>query len=295
MKSITVFTPTFNRAHLLPRLYESLKNQTSKDFVWMIIDDGSVDDTKSLIAQWREEADFEIQYHYKENGGMHTAHNLAYSLTETELNVCIDSDDAMTKDAIELIVKLWESIDNKSNVAGIIGLDVDREGKIIGTKIPEHLEKGSLHDLYHLHNVKGDKKLVLRTDVVRSYPPYPEYEGEKLVPLGILYLMIGKDYNLLYANDVYCIVEYQDGGSTNSILKQYKQSPRGFAYSRKLQIKHGDGISNEIKNYVHLISSSIFAKDIPLAFKGVNPLKSLFIYPFGILLHIYILLKIKSS
>lgn len=295
MKKITVFTPTFNRAHLLPRLYESLCSQTNKDFIWLVIDDGSSDGTENLIKEWQAENRIQIQYKYKENGGMHTGHNLAYATIETELNVCIDSDDWMPKDAIDLILNRWNSLKDKSNIAGIIGLDADKEGNIIGTKIPDHLVKGSLHDLYHTHNVTGDKKLVLRTDVVRSFPPYPEYEGEKLVPLGILYLMIGKDYDLLYANDIYCIVEYQEDGSSHSILKQYKQSPRGFAYSRKFQIKHIDGITNEIKNYTHLISSSFFSKDISLAFKGVNPLKSILFYPFGILLHIYILLKIKKS
>lgn len=293
MKTITVFTPTYNRAKLLPRLYESLCSQSSKNFIWLIIDDGSSDGTDILVKQWQSENRIEINYQYKENGGMHTGHNLAYRTIKTELNVCIDSDDYMPKDAIELILKTWEAVIDKTFIAGIIGLDADKDGKIIGTKIPQHLNQGILHDLYYKHNVTGDKKVVLRTDIVSKYPAYPEYEGEKLVPLGILYLMIGKDYIFQYSNDIYCIVEYQEGGSSDSILRQYKQSPKGFAYSRKIQIKYNKGIKKQLSFYTHLISSSIYAKDVSIAFKDVNPLKSLLMFPFGLLLHGYISIKTK--
>lgn len=292
MKTLTVFTPTYNRAYLLPRLYESLCRQSSKDFSWMVIDDGSTDDTKGLVQTWISENKIQIEYHYKANGGMHTGHNLAYAKIETELNVCIDSDDYMPDDAVGLILNRWREIGNKSKTAGIIGLDADTKGKIIGSEIPKHLEKGSLHDLYHKHNVTGDKKLVLRTDIVRKYPAYPEYTGEKLVPLGVLYLMIGKDFDFAYANEVYCIVEYQEEGSSHTIFKQYKQSPRGFAYARKVSLKITSSVKDIIKDSVHLVSCGIFAKDLGLIFSR-NPywfLSFLFL-PIGLLLNFYIRLK----
>lgn len=295
MKTITVFTPTFNRAHLLPRLYKSLCEQTVKDFIWLIIDDGSSDSTAELVKNWIKEVKIEIQYKFKENGGMHTGHNLAYATIQTELNVCIDSDDYMPKEAIEKIVNLWNSIEDTSIIAGIIGLDTDIGGTILGTVIPGSLVKGTLDELYHKHGVTGDKKLVLRTDIVNKYPSYPEYKGEKLVPLGILYLMIGKDFDFIYSNEVFCIVEYQEEGSSNSILKQYKQSPRGFAYARKIKIYNDKTLKNQFKNYVHLISSSIFAKDISLSYKDVNPVLSLIALPFGVLLNLYIRLKINRK
>src|SRR5690606_15131676 len=150
-------------------------------------------------------------------------------------------------------------------------------------------------DLYSKHKVKGDKKLVLRTDIVREYPEYPEYEGEKLVPLGILYMMIGQDYDFVYKNEVYCIVEYQAEGSSASILRQYKQSPKGFAYARKIHIKYADNLKDKLKAYTHLISSSLFTKDLSIAFKGVNPLVSGILFPAGIVLNIYIRSKIRKS
>lgn len=293
MKAITVFTPSYNRAHLLPRLYASLRAQTSKDFIWMIIDDGSTDGTAMIVEEWKREANFEIQYHYKENGGMHTAHNLAYAIIDTELNVCIDSDDQMPADAVEIIVKIWRETRDKENLAGIIGLDADNQGKVLGTSMPENISTGSYDDLFIKYKAKGDKKFVLVTEKLRKYPMYPEYKNEKLVPLGILYMMMGKDMPFIFSNEILCIVDYQEGGSSNTILKQYKQSPRGFAYARKMHIKYDLLLKHRLFSYVHLISSSIFGKELSLAFKGVNPLPSILLYPFGVLLNLYIRFKIK--
>ena len=107
MAILTVFTPTYNRAYTLHKCYESLRRQTNKGFVWLIIDDGSTDNTKELVDSWlKNDNGFEIRYAYKENGGMHTGHNKAYELIDTELNVCIDSDDYMPDDAVEGILSL---------------------------------------------------------------------------------------------------------------------------------------------------------------------------------------------
>ena len=105
---ITIFTPAYNRAYTIHKCYESLKRQTSKNFKWLVVDDGSTDNTRELILKWKEEADFEINYIYKKNGGMHTAHNTAYENIDTELNVCIDSDDYLTDDAVEIIINEWQ-------------------------------------------------------------------------------------------------------------------------------------------------------------------------------------------
>ena len=293
MKKLTVFTPTFNRKHLLPRLYKSLRNQTSKDFVWLVIDDGSIDYTDALVRQWIKDAKIEIEYYYKPNGGMHTGHNAAYQLIDTELNVCIDSDDYMPKDGVEKIIKQWNEVNRKDHIAGIIGLDAEENGQIIGTKIPQHLKYGTLADLYTKYGITGDKKVVLRTDIVKRYPAYPEYKYEKLVPLGLLYLMIGQDYDFIYSNDVYCIVEYQPEGSSSSILEQYRQSPRGFAYARMIQKKYSKSVIDDLKNSAHLVSSALFTKDISLLFSGPKVYQNVLMMPFGLLLHSYILFKIK--
>ena len=130
-KKITVFTPTYNRAYCLYKCYESMKRQTSKDFEWLIIDDGSSDRTGELVKGWiKEENSFPIRYIYKKNGGMHTAYNVAYENIDTELAMNIDSDDYLTDTAIEDILNFWKK-NKKENVGGIYALDQYENGEII--------------------------------------------------------------------------------------------------------------------------------------------------------------------
>ena len=114
MALLTVFTPAYNRASTLPRTYQSLCEQECKDFIWLIVDDGSSDNTRELVEGWKNQDNgFEIQYIYKKNGGMHTAHNVAYENIHTELNICIDSDDRMAEGAVKKIKTAWLKVRNK--------------------------------------------------------------------------------------------------------------------------------------------------------------------------------------
>lgn len=178
---LTIFTPAYNRAHTIGRTYESLKKQNCKEFIWLIIDDGSTDNTSELVEQWKNEScGFEIRYIYKENGGMHTAHNIAYENIDTELNMCIDSDDCLAEEAVQKILNKWEAIKD-FGYAGIIGLDADMNtGEIIGSKFPEDMWETTLVE-YYAKGGKGDKKLVYRTDVINRYPPYPVFAGESML------------------------------------------------------------------------------------------------------------------
>ena len=205
MVLLTVFTPTYNRAHTLPEAYCSLKAQTSKNFLWLIVDDGSTDRTAALVSAWMQaEKAFAIRYLYRPNGGMHAAHNTAYAHIETELNLCLDSDDRLAKDAVEQIEKRWAQIKSK-NYAGLIGLDGDGNGKLIGTGFPSGLTETTLSG-YYAGGGKGDKKLVYRTDIIRKYPPYPEFPNEKYVALAAKYRLIDRDYKLAVLNRVLCHV-----------------------------------------------------------------------------------------
>lgn len=293
MKTLTVFTPSYNRAYILHVLYESLCRQTSQDFVWLIIDDGSTDHTAQQVAAWQAEARIEIQYHYKENHGMHSGHNAAYERIETELNTCIDSDDFMPDDAVHNIIASWRAHGNEK-LAGIIGLDAYHDGKIVGSRIPEHLQTATLNGLYRDHGVTGDKKVVLRTNVVRQYPPYPLYPNEKLVPLGTLYKMIDQDWTYLCRNQVYCVVEYLEDGSSRNILKQYRKSPNGFFHARLVELHYAKSVREIATRAVHLTSSAIFARRNP--FVG-NPQKliTFFVLPLGLLLNGYLRYKTRNT
>lgn len=260
MIRLTVFTPAYNRAHTLPRTYESLCNQKCKDFCWLIIDDGSTDDTEQLVKGWMEKDNgFEIQYIYKENGGMHTAHNMAYENITTELNVCVDSDDCMAEDGVAKILKKWDEVKD-SGYAGIIGLDADMNGKIIGKSFPKSMKETTLMGYYAMGGA-GDKKLVYRTDIIKKYPPYPVFEGEKYVALAYKYRLIDQDYKLAVLPQILCNVEYQEDGSSGTMWKQYLKNPKGFAFWRKICMRYPESRKRKIVDCIHYCSSSQIAKN----------------------------------
>ncbi|TXE11664.1 glycosyltransferase family 2 protein [Seonamhaeicola algicola] len=289
MKTLTVFTPTYNRAYCLHQCYNSLVAQTNQDFTWLIIDDGSTDDTKTLVEGWIADNKISIRYHYQNNQGMHGGHNAAYRLIDTELNVCIDSDDFMPPEAVQHIISFWNSTPKKDTIAGFIGLDAYKDGTIIGQRLPKQGTETTLEALHNIHKVTGDKKLVLRTAVVKQYPPYPIFPNERFVPLGTLYLLIDQDYTLLCLNEVLCVVEYMEDGSSRNIIKQYYRHPKGFQYARRLYLKHSRFFKVRVKNAIHYISHSIQLRDANCIRKSPKPLLTVAMIPFGILLHLYVL------
>lgn len=162
MVKLTVFTPTYNRADLLVRGYEALKRQTSKDFLWMIVDDGSTDNTQSVVEHWmKETTEFEIRYIKKENGGLHTGYNTAIEHCDTELMVCVDSDDYMPDGAVEKILAFWKK-EGSEKYAGIVGLDADLNHRIIGDPLPDQKQVNLIDLLTGKYPiVNGDRKSVV--------------------------------------------------------------------------------------------------------------------------------------
>lgn len=292
--TLTVFTPTFNRAYTLHLCYESLKRQKCKDFIWLIIDDGSTDDTKELVEKWIREDALSIQYHYQENQGMHGAHNTAYELIDTELNVCIDSDDYMANDAVEKILSFWKK-HGSDQFAGIIGLDARTNGEIIGTHFPENLKESTLSRLHAIYRVKGDKKLVYRSDLTRKSPPYPIFPGEKYCPLSYKYILIDQECPLLIMNEVLCHVEYLDDGSSMNIIKQYKKNPYGFSFFRKVAMKHAPSFREQFRESIHYVSSNLMIKNYRFLLESPCKLTTLVAMPFGLILYFYIMNTGKAT
>ncbi len=287
MVKLTVFTPAYNRAHTLPRTYRSLLGQSCKDFIWLIVDDGSTDGTAALVKSWmRQDNGFEIQYIYKENGGMHTAHNTAYENIHTELNVCIDSDDCMGENAVALILEKWESVKERG-YAGLIGLDADFDGKVIGAGFPANLQETTLSG-YYAAGGSGDKKLVYRTDVIKRYPPYPTFAGEKYVALAYKYTLIDQDFKLAVLNRVLCNVEYQADGSSRNMLRQYLKNPKGFAFWRTVTMRYPTSRKRLVIDCVHYCSSSQIAKNRNYIKESPKRLLTVFCTPFGWVLTAYI-------
>lgn len=292
---LTIFTPTYNRAHLLPRLYDSILCQANASIIWMIIDDGSTDNTTELIKKWQKESNFPIEYYYQENGGMHTAHNAAYQRIVTPLNLCIDSDDLLAPNALKNIQSVWKKIEHDQSIAGMVGLNVNfRTDEIVGNSFPDHFKKGNLLNLYENHNLKGDKKIALKTTFVRNCTPlYPVYEGEYLVPLSALYTSLNYQYDFSFYNEVWCIVDYQIDGASQNVWAQYQKSPQGFAYLRMMNIKYSPNVNFCVKNYLHLISCVIFApKILKLIYSNRLLFGFIIFLPLGIGFHLYLRIKI---
>jgi glycosyltransferase involved in cell wall biosynthesis len=199
----TVFTATFNRAHTLHGVYESLIPQTFRDFEWLVIDDGSTDDTRSLVERWQAEADFPIRYFYKPNGGLHTAWNTAVDLAQGRLFLRLDSDDSCTPDALQVFHDAWESIDpgRRSGFTGVCCLCSDLEGHVIGDRFPRDVFDSDSNALRFKYRVLGEKWGFHRIEVVREYR-FPELPGVSYVPESILWGRIADHYQERFINKV---------------------------------------------------------------------------------------------
>lgn len=284
---LTIFTPTYNRAHTLPRTYDSLCHQTCNEFKWIIIDDGSTDRTLVLVEQWKGEGRIPIEYYYKKNGGMASAHNEAYRHIDTELAVCIDSDDWMPESGVENILSEWEKRGN-SSFAGIIGLDIYKDSSIVGTAFPNGLRHCKVRDMARKYKVLGDKKYVYRVATMKKYLPYYEIEGERYGGVNYLYQAIDLDYDMLCTNTPFCIVEYQSDGLSANLFRQYQNSPKTFMLERELLMTVLTDKRDIFRHAIHYVSSAIFAKDKLFLSKSKNKFYVICAIPFGAILNCYI-------
>ena len=291
---LTVFTPAYNRAHTIGRTYESLCRQTCNNFEWLVIDDGSSDNTRQLVEGWIAENKIPIRYIYQENQGMHGAHNTAYKNIDTELNTCIDSDDWMPDDAVEKIISFWKKF-GSDRVAGIIGLDATADGQILGDRFPDSLKEITLRGFHEDLKGSGDKKLVYRTDVIRNTPEYPLFEGERYVGLIYKYHMVDEKYPLLVSNDVYVIVDYQDDGSSRGMWRQYWNNPKGFAFLRKYDMIQTHLWKRKLEDNIHYVSHSIRSRN--WHFLQESPLKWYTLVSFvpGFLLYLFNRYQVKRG
>ena len=296
MVPLTVFTPAYNRADLLPRCFESMKRQSSKDFIWMIIDDGSTDTTRSLVEGWmQEQLDFQIVYYYKENGGLHTAYNEAIAHIETELCVCIDSDDFMPDNAVGRILDFWQA-HGSDQVAGIVGLDYDLEGNVIGDPLPNQKTINLIDLLVGRYPiVNGDRTNVIRTELYKKYAPMKVFPGEKNFNPHYMHLQISQEYDFLVFNENLRFVDYQPGGMSASMWKQYRNSPRSFAETRKLYLSFPNtGLKFRFRQCIQYVSSCILARN--RRFLAESPAKGMTLpaIPFGLALAMIVCVKTRK-
>lgn len=224
---ITILTPTYNRASLLPRLFDSLLRQTNKDFEWIVVDDGSTDDTREVVANLKEKCGgaFPMGYVYKANGGKHMAINIGAERARGELLFIADSDDLLTDDALETVANSWHDISDDKSFAGIAGLDITMDTcEVIGSGLPqEHIDCNAI-DIRYRHHVTGDMKEVFRTEVLREFP-FPEFAGERFCPEQLVWFRMARRYRLRYINKPIYIADYQPDGITAGITRARMRNP----------------------------------------------------------------------
>ena len=284
-KLITVFTPTYNRIKLLAHCYESLKRQTCRDFVWLIVDDGSTDDTAGQVQRWMQDADFQIRYLRKENGGLHTAYNAAIAVMDTELAVCVDSDDYLTDDAIAAIADKWRREGSRDH-AGIVALNRTREAEVLGRYLPD-LPAAHIIELYCLHHCRSDLKMIYRTQLLQQEGPIPVFGQEKHMNPYYLFLKIDQKLPMLILNRAVCVVNYQSDGMSSDIFRQYVDSARSFAELRLMMVSMERASAWYIlKNTVHLVSSALLSGNPGLMFRSPHWAASVLMLGPGLLLAI---------
>lgn len=332
MKTLTVFTPTYNRLHTLPRTYESLCRQTCKDFDWLVIDDGSSDGTRAWIESLGEkivssgqrfdwmgriedgedenhffiqDPHVRIEYVYKPNGGLYTGYNVAYQTIQTELCVCVDSDDFMPDDAVEKILNRWKqhypdsscdhkfSALNQKEYCGVVGLDFNvADKKPIGGNFPKEMREACALEIPHV----GDTKYAFRTELMRKVAPQIGFEGERDFNPHYMQMQVLDKMPILLLNENLCWVEYQIGADSMSqgIFKQYVRSPKSYAIYRlmEMQMSHCTFI-RKAQLCIHYASACILSKDKDWLKKSPEKLLTLLAYPFGWLLTFYIKKKAK--
>lgn len=223
---ITVFTPTYNRADLLPRLYESLQEQTTNNFEWLIVDDGSTDYTKKVIEAIIEKNKdkFPIRYFYKQNGGKHTAINRGVQEAKGELILIADSDDSLPCNSLFLINEEYLKIKDDHSIGGICGLMAHHDGRIIGSRNITKVESLSSIEMRYKYGFKGDLCEVFKTRILQMFP-FPEIKNERFCPEDLVLNRIAKKFKLLFINDVIYLRDYLEGGLTSKIVKIRMQSP----------------------------------------------------------------------
>lgn len=292
---VTIFTPTYNRAELLKRLYESLKEQSDKDFEWIIVDDGSKDNTKEVVQGFIKEKIIPIKYLKKENEGKHIAINVGCDMAEGELFFIVDSDDYIPKEAIEEVKRDWKKYRNNTGIAGLVYLKAWKNGNLMGRKFEKDEFISNHVKEYNKGGVWGEKLKILRTEIFRKNK-FPKYENEKYVGEHVLWIEVSRKYDLVYINKVLYIAEYLEDGLTMAGRKLRIENPLGGIKGAQVLMQKDMCLKLRIKNNLLYSAYSFFAeKSIKEIYKGAVE-KSLLTLelPFGYVLYRYWKKKIEK-
>lgn len=225
---ITVFTPTYNRAYIIETLYRSLQRQTYTDFEWIVVDDGSSDNTEELFVQWiKEDNPFPIRYHKQENGGKCRGINRGLEMAQGELFFTIDSDDYLTDDALEKVVRWEMELPKDQKFCGIIANRGYSPDYTPNTLFEGDYLDGNAFNLYDI--IDGERAMIFYTDIHRQYL-YPEFPGEKFMTEAVTWNRMAYDgYKIRFYNDIIWVFEYKEDGLTKKGYQIFIDNPQGTA------------------------------------------------------------------
>lgn len=232
---LTVFTPTYNRAYIIKNVYDSLVLQTEKNFEWLVVDDGSSDNTEELIKSLIKEKKIHIRYVKKENGGQHTALNLAIEEAMGKMLMIVDSDDYLKPNAVERVLYWENTINDKGKYAGVSGLRIHQDGTVIGQKwnSPNPYIDATNFER-EKYGLLGDKSEAYYTDILKKYYPIPVFKGENDVEKAVMWNRIAHGgYKVRWFNEGIYVCEYLDDGMSHNIVDVHLKNFKGFTCWKK--------------------------------------------------------------
>ena len=283
MKRITIFTPTYNRAYILGKLYDSLCHQTSLDFEWLIVDDGSEDNTTALIDQWQGEEKITLRYFRQPNGGKMRAHNRGVRETQTELFMCVDSDDYIVEDAVEQILAFWQK-HSREGKAGMVAYRGETPEKTLQNGQFPNVSTSTLKDLYK-RGFRGDSSLIFRTEVLREFL-FPEIDGEKFISEAYVYNQIDERYQLLVFRKIIIICDYLTDGLTRNQAPLRRANPKGFALCCDQKARYAERRKERWTQTINYVSYALLGKKKDIVLQSCTPWRTVVCFPLGILLYI---------
>lgn len=281
---ITIFTPTYNRAHTISRTYQSLTRQTCKDFEWLVVDDGSTDSTKLLISSWLNKSDFVIHYIQKPNAGKYKAYNLGLREAKGNLFFCVDSDDWLPDNAVELIKQEEKWILETENIAGMVALKIYENGHVIGKPYAVN----TVNSLYKLscEGYGGERSLVFDTRIAKKYP-FPEKTNEKFMGESVIYDRFEEKYQFLVRNYCLTVCEYQADGLSSNPRALMLANPTGY----KLYFSQRVDIVKSLRERIPLIlryhAFNRLSKNKEFIYQGKHKLLVKLLTPFSIGVYLY--------
>ena len=283
---LSVVTPTYNRAHLLPCCYESLRKQTCKDFEWIIVDDGSRDDTAQVAASFEDSA-FPIVYVQKENGGKHTALNASHPHIRGKYVLILDSDDILTDTAVADIVREWGRYEDGDEIGIVTFLKSTPDGTIFAS-VRDYDTPVDILTYPRIVNLGNDCCEVIRADLFKMYP-FPVFLGERFLSEGVLWNQVAKTHKCVYVNNPIYLCEYLAGGLTQAGRSLRIRNPRGGMLAASFGMDQKNSLRKRVKSGLLYTCYGFFAgiPPVEMAKQCPNPCLMWPCLPFGWALHLY--------